>query len=149
MRAAHCSRTTIRQNFIRQWQKGSPSLPIRASRSAMLTRNEPRGLYFKLGHYPAMDEGQQLRRPSMTTMYLRTHWFAIDAICKLNSLPFDATGEVIKREGTWRVHEFTGRWMPSCSGIASRGAGCAAMNFIIRKCRGFAAPERHRARKIR
>jgi hypothetical protein len=39
--------------------------------------------------------------------YLRTNWFAIDAICKLNSLPFDATGEVIKRDGTWRVHEFT------------------------------------------
>jgi hypothetical protein len=30
-----------------------------------------------------------------------------NAICKLNSLPFDATGEVIKRDGTWRVHEFT------------------------------------------
>jgi len=30
----------------------------------------------------------------------------IDALCKLNSLPFNATGETIRDDGTWRVHEF-------------------------------------------
>src|SRR6185437_5139174 len=27
--------------------------------------------------------------------------------CKLNSLPFNATGETIRDDGTWRVYEFT------------------------------------------
>ncbi len=31
----------------------------------------------------------------------------IDALCKLNSLPFNATGEVIESGGVWRVYEFT------------------------------------------
>jgi hypothetical protein len=39
--------------------------------------------------------------------YAREHWFAIDAVCKLNSLPFNATGEKIQRDGTWCVYEFT------------------------------------------
>ena len=29
------------------------------------------------------------------------------ARCRLNSLPFNATGEVIQKDGVWRVHEFT------------------------------------------
>jgi hypothetical protein len=28
-------------------------------------------------------------------------------LCKLNSLPFNATGEKIQRDGTWCVYEFT------------------------------------------
>jgi hypothetical protein len=39
--------------------------------------------------------------------YVREHWSGIDAICKLNSLPFNPTGEKILREGTWCVYEFT------------------------------------------
>ncbi len=39
--------------------------------------------------------------------YLRKHWFAMDAICKINSIPFNPTGEVISRGGDWRVHEFS------------------------------------------
>ncbi len=39
--------------------------------------------------------------------YIREHWDEIDALCKLNSLPFNATGEVIENGGVWRVHEFT------------------------------------------
>jgi hypothetical protein len=35
------------------------------------------------------------------------NWFEIDALCKLNSLPFNATGETIRDGGTWRVYEFT------------------------------------------
>jgi hypothetical protein len=38
--------------------------------------------------------------------YVREHWAGIDAICKLNSLPFNQTGEKIQRDGTWCVYEF-------------------------------------------
>ncbi len=38
--------------------------------------------------------------------FLRENWFEIDALCKLNSLPLNATGEIIRDGGTWRVHEF-------------------------------------------
>jgi hypothetical protein len=39
--------------------------------------------------------------------FLRENWFEIDALCKLNSLPFNATGETIRCDGAWRVYEFT------------------------------------------
>jgi hypothetical protein len=39
--------------------------------------------------------------------YIREHWGEIDALCRLNSLPFNATGEVIQRDSVWRVREFT------------------------------------------
>jgi hypothetical protein len=39
--------------------------------------------------------------------YIREHWDEIDALCRLNSLPFNATGEVIQSDGVWRVYEFT------------------------------------------
>ena len=39
-------------------------------------------------------------------MYVREHWVRIDALCKLNRIPFDATGEKIQRSGCWSVYEF-------------------------------------------
>lgn len=39
--------------------------------------------------------------------YVRAHWFGIDALCKLNSIPFNATGEKIQDGATWCVYEFT------------------------------------------
>ena len=39
--------------------------------------------------------------------YLRAHWDEIDALCKFNSIPFNATGEKIRDGGLWRVYEFT------------------------------------------
>jgi hypothetical protein len=39
--------------------------------------------------------------------YIREHWDEIYALCKLNSLPFNATGEVIENHGIWRVYQFT------------------------------------------
>jgi hypothetical protein len=39
-------------------------------------------------------------------LYIREHWGFIDAVCKMNSIPFNGTGEQIQREGTWRVYEF-------------------------------------------
>lgn len=40
-------------------------------------------------------------------LYIREHWGFIDAVCKLNSIPFDATGQRIDRDGTWTVYEFS------------------------------------------
>jgi hypothetical protein len=39
--------------------------------------------------------------------YIRAHWDEIYALCKINSLPFNSTGEVIQNDGLWRVYEFT------------------------------------------
>jgi hypothetical protein len=44
---------------------------------------------------------------ALEDIYVREHWSGIDAICKLNSLPFILTGEKIQRDGTWCVFEFT------------------------------------------
>jgi hypothetical protein len=38
--------------------------------------------------------------------YLRAHWDEIDALCKHNGIPFNATGEKIRNGGLWRVYEF-------------------------------------------
>ena len=39
--------------------------------------------------------------------YVRAHWDEIDALCKLNGIPFNATGEKIQKRGLWCVYEFT------------------------------------------
>lgn len=41
--------------------------------------------------------------------YIREHCDEIYALCRLNSLPFNATGEVIENDGVWRVYEFSWR----------------------------------------
>ena len=68
--------------------------------------------------------------------YIRDHWDEIDALCKLNSLPFNSTGEVIQNDGVWRVYEFAwqmdailfwdrfeGRWLRGSGVSLSRAAG--------------------------
>jgi len=44
---------------------------------------------------------------ALRDQYIRERRGEINALCRLNSLPFNATGEVIQRDGIWRVHEFT------------------------------------------
>jgi hypothetical protein len=39
--------------------------------------------------------------------YIRAHWDEIYALCRLNSLPFNSTGETIQNDGVWKVYEFT------------------------------------------
>jgi hypothetical protein len=39
--------------------------------------------------------------------YVRAHWDEIDALCKLNNIPFDRTGESIRDGSLWCVYEFT------------------------------------------
>lgn len=38
--------------------------------------------------------------------YICAHWGFIDAVCKMNSIPFDPTGQRIERDGSWCVYEF-------------------------------------------
>jgi hypothetical protein len=38
--------------------------------------------------------------------YIRAHWDGINALCKFNDFPFDATGEKIWRDGLWCVYQF-------------------------------------------
>jgi hypothetical protein len=63
------------------------------------------------GFYPR-GSGPRLRadRPyhvALEDIYIREHWDEIDAPCKLNSLPFNSTGETIQGDGVWKVYEFT------------------------------------------
>jgi hypothetical protein len=39
--------------------------------------------------------------------YIRAHWDEINALCKINGIPFIATGEKIEAGTMWRVYEFT------------------------------------------
>jgi hypothetical protein len=38
--------------------------------------------------------------------YIRTHWEEINALCRLNSIPLNATGEKIRDGSLWCVFEF-------------------------------------------
>jgi hypothetical protein len=38
--------------------------------------------------------------------YIRAHWDGTNTLCKFNGVPFDATGEKIRRDGLWCVYEF-------------------------------------------
>jgi hypothetical protein len=64
--------------------------------------------------------------------YLRAHWGEIDALCKFNSIPFNATGEKIRDGGLWRVYEFT--WQLDAMQFWDR-FGCAERSFITRNDR--------------
>jgi hypothetical protein len=95
------------------------------------------------GFYPR-GEGKRWRpdRPyhvALQDQYIREHWGEIDALCRLNSLPLNATGEAIQKDGVWRVYEFTWQMDASCSGIASKAVGYVGQNFTIpngrRNCR--------------
>jgi hypothetical protein len=44
---------------------------------------------------------------ALKDMYVRQHWDEINALCELNSLPFNSTGEAIQSDGLWQVYEFT------------------------------------------
>jgi len=39
--------------------------------------------------------------------YIRAHWDEINVLCKLNGIPFNATGEKVQQDGLWCVYEFT------------------------------------------
>jgi hypothetical protein len=62
--------------------------------------------------------------------YIREHWDEIYALCRLNSLPFNGTGEVIQNDGVWRVYEFTWQ-MDAILFWARFEAGCAEQSFTF------------------
>lgn len=56
-------------------------------------------------------------RVAIEDHYLRENWFEINALCTLNSLPMNATGETVRDDGTWRASmNSLGRWTQSRSG---------------------------------
>lgn len=71
----------------------------------------PEFLMQRRGFY-SRGEGQHRWKPSrpyhvaLESDYIRAHWEEFDAICKLNGLPFNATGEKIQDRGIWSVYEF-------------------------------------------
>ena len=65
--------------------------------------------------------------------YIRARWGFIYAVCKMNSLPFDGTGERIQRDGTWCVYEFAVRLDATQFWDRSTGAGLSE---------GFIYPDR-------
>ena len=74
--------------------------------------------------------------------YAREHWFDIDAICKLNSLPFNATGEKIQR---WKLVRLRICLADGRHPVLAPVSGALATRRRIslpRDAAGFAAAER-------
>lgn len=72
----------------------------------------PELLMQRQGFHPRGEAARKLRadRPfhvALEDSYIRAHWQEITALCKLNSLPFNATGEKIQQDGVWCVYEFS------------------------------------------
>jgi hypothetical protein len=106
----------------------------------------PEFMMQRQGFYPR-GNGPRVRadRPyhvALQDNYIRAHWDEISALCRLNSLPFNLTGETIPSRvmGCGGFTSSRGRWTPSCSGIASRGGGCAAQSFTIPSGRPICRP---------
>jgi hypothetical protein len=53
----------------------------------------------------------------------------IDALCRFNSLPFNATGEVIENDGVWRDYEFT--LQMKCDPVLGALRGVLAASFTF------------------
>jgi hypothetical protein len=104
----------------------------------------PEFMMQRQGFYPR-GSGPRLRtdRPyhvALQDTYIREHWDEIDALCKLNSLPFNQPERPSRVTACGGSMNSRGRWMPSCSGIASRGGGSAARSFTIPSGRPICRP---------
>ncbi|WP_347335961.1 thermonuclease family protein [Bradyrhizobium murdochi] len=66
----------------------------------------PRQGFYPRGGGPRWREDRPYH-VALEDRYIREHWDEINALCRLNSLPLNATGEVIENDGVWRVYEFT------------------------------------------
>ncbi|WP_456651522.1 MULTISPECIES: hypothetical protein [unclassified Bradyrhizobium] len=58
-------------------------------------------------------------------------WDEVYALCRLNSLRFNATGKVIKNDGVWKIYEFTWLMDAILLWAGSEAAGGAARSFTI------------------
>lgn len=95
-----------------KWRDASRMCPTRdeARRIATAIARLPELLTQRRGFEP---RGQGVRwkasRPyhvALEDLYVRANWDEIDALCKLNALPFNATGEKIGEGAIWCVYEF-------------------------------------------
>ena len=84
--------------------------PEEARRIAKGIARLPEFLMQRTGFYPRCGgERWQANRPYHVALlddYIRSHWEEINAICKLNAIPLNGTGERIRNGGTWCVYEF-------------------------------------------
>jgi hypothetical protein len=97
---------------LQKWSWGHQHLTSdEARRIAKAITRLPEFLMQRRGFY-ARGSGDRWKpgRPyhvALEDSYVRAHWDEIDALCKLNSIPFNATGERIRDGGLWCVYEFT------------------------------------------
>jgi hypothetical protein len=98
---------------LQSWSLASQHLTDdEARRIANAIARLPEFLMQRHGFYPR-GGGHDRWKPSrpyhvaLEDSYIRAHWDEIDALCKLNGIPFNATGEKIRDDGLWCVYEFT------------------------------------------
>jgi hypothetical protein len=97
---------------LQKWSFGHSHLTSdEARRIAKAIARLPEFLMQRQGFYPR--GGGDRWKPSrpyhvaLEDSYVRVHYDRINALCRLNSIPFNATGENIRDEGLWCVYEFT------------------------------------------
>jgi hypothetical protein len=104
--SVHC------RDDLQKWPFGHSHLTSdEARRIAAAIARLPELLMQRRGFYPR-GSGDRLKpsRPyhvALEDSYVRAHWDEINALCKLNSIPFNATGDKIRDGGLWCVYEFT------------------------------------------
>lgn len=64
-----------------------------------------RGFYARGGGHPRW-RPERPYHVALEDSYIRKNWDFINAMCKLNGIPFDATGEKIRKDSVWCVYEF-------------------------------------------
>jgi hypothetical protein len=104
--------TVYCRDDLQKWSFGHDRLTSdEARRIANAIARLPEFLMQRQGFYSRGGGGRwKPSRPyhvAIEDSYLRAHWDEIDALCKLNGIPFNATGEKIRDGGLWRVYEFT------------------------------------------
>jgi hypothetical protein len=68
---------------------------------------------------------------ALQDQYIREHRSEIDALCRLTARRSIQPARSLTTKVCGGSTSLRGRWTPSCSGIASRGAGCATRSFTI------------------
>ena len=104
--AVHC------RDDLQKWSFGHSHLTSdEARRIANAIARLPELLMQRRGFY-SRGGGHDRWKPSrpyhvaLEDSYIRTHWDEINALCRLNSIPLNATGEKISDGSLWCVYEF-------------------------------------------
>jgi hypothetical protein len=97
---------------LQRWSFGHDKLTSdEARRIAMAIARIPEFMMQRRGFYSrgGGDKRWKPSRPYHVALEdggVRKNWDEINALCKHNGIPFDPTGEIIRREGVWCVYEF-------------------------------------------